>query len=209
MLWAYDRCSTMQQNLDRGLAAIKEYFETYHPGERFEIFTDKQTGKNFDRPDYKTLKRLVKPGDELVIPEVDRLGRNKYENLKELQHFKDNGVIIRVLELPTTLVDYSKLGDELAKMMMETVNNLLLELYSTLAHAEMNKREKRQREGIEAMKARGDWDKYGRPQLVSEKQFVEAYKEVESHSISAIECARRLGIGKTTFYNLRKKYINV
>ena len=209
MLWAYDRCSTMQQNLDRGLAAIKEYFETYHPSERFEIFTDKQTGKNFDRPDYKTLKRLVKPGDELVIPEVDRLGRNKYENLKELQHFKDNGVIIRVLELPTTLVDYSKLGDELAKMMMETVNNLLLELYSTLAHAEMSKREKRQREGIEAMKARGDWDKYGRPQLVSEKQFVEAYKEVESHSISAIECARRLGIGKTTFYNLRKKYINV
>ena len=208
MLWAYDRCSTTQQNLDRGLAAIKEYFETYHPGERYEIFTDKQTGKNFDRPDYKTLKRLVKQGDELVIPEVDRLGRNKYENLKELQHFKDNGVIIRVLELPTTLVDYSKLGDELAKMMMETVNNLLLELYSTLAHAEMSKREKRQREGIEQMKARGEWDKYGRPQLVSEKQFAIAYQAVEEKKITAVECMKQLGVGKTTFYKLRKQYLD-
>ena len=205
MYWAYHRCSTKEQNLDRGIAEISKYFEKNLPGERYNIFTDKQTGKNFDRPQYSILKNVAKAGDEIIITEVDRLGRNKQDTLKELRYFKDNGIIVRILEIPTTLIDYKGLDNMLAQMMMETINNLLIELYSTLAHAEMEKRAKRQREGIEQMKARGDWDKYGRKPIVSEEQFISEYERVESGTISATECMKILGVGKTTYYNMRKR----
>lgn len=207
MRFGYTRTSTTEQHLDRGLAELQKYFDEHEYAGDTRILCDQQTGKNFDRPNYRVMRSMARAGDEIVVTELDRLGRNKAGTLAELKYYKEIGVIVRILEIPTTLIDFNSMENNLARMMMETINNMLIEMYATLAHAEMEKKEKRQREGIEQMKLRGDWDKYGRPQVVSERRFKEEYQRVESGEITAVECIRHLGVGKTTFYNLRKKYI--
>lgn len=112
-----------------------------------------------------------------------------------------------ILALPTTLIDYSTFTDEMAKMMMETVNNMLIEMYASLAHAEMLKRQKRQREGIEAMKERGEWDKYGRPIAYKiTNDFINAYNEWKAGNITAVKAMKLAGMTKSTFYRKVKEY---
>lgn len=145
--YGYHRTSTREQHLDRGIKEITVYCEQNNL-ELEKIFTDQQTGKNFNRPRYQVLKEdVLRAGDELIITEVDRLGRNKQETLKELQYYRDNGISVKILELPTTLMDLSKLDNAMARMLMETINNMLIELYAAMAQAEIEKKEKRQREG--------------------------------------------------------------
>lgn len=83
-----------------------------------------------------------------------------------------------ILEIPTTLVDYSSLDNTMAAMVMETVNNMLIETYTIFAQVEVEKKEKRQREGINAKKERGEWSDYGRPRLIDFDVFKEEYKKV-------------------------------
>ena len=150
---------------------------------------------------------MLRAGDTLIITEVDRLGRNKKEILKELQHLKDMEVRVMVLELPTTLVDLSQMENGLAKLMMETINNLMLEMYASFAEAEMQKKEKRQREGIEAKKRRGEWDDYGRPAVMGAEAFAKAYERVLRQEVTPTVLMRELGMASTTFYRYRKKYL--
>lgn len=104
--YGYHRTSTREQHLDRGIKVITAYCEQNNLGLE-KIFTDQQTGKNFNRPRYQVLKEdVLRAGDELIITEVDRLGRNKQETLKELQYYRDNGIRVKILELPTTLKEY-------------------------------------------------------------------------------------------------------
>ena len=169
------------------------------------IYTDQQTGKNFNRPRYQVLKEdVLRSGDELIITEVDRLGRNKQDTLKELQYFKDNSIRVKILELPTTLMDYSKLDNSMAQMLMETVNNMLIELYAAMAQSEIEKKEKRQREGIQAKKDRGEWADYGRPVKMSIEEFRKEYQKVIVGELKPFELMRQLGLSKSTFY----RYIN-
>jgi len=115
-VYGYHRTSTIEQHLDRGITAIND-FCTKNNLTLDEMFTDQQTGKNFDRPDYITLKRMAKKqGDIIIVSELDRLGRNKEDTLKELQHFKNLGVRLMILEIPTTLVDYSVMDNTMANM---------------------------------------------------------------------------------------------
>lgn len=124
--YGYHRTSTREQHLDRGIKEITTYCEQNNL-ELEKIFTDQQTGKNFNRPRYQVLKEdVLRAGDELIITEVDRLGRNKQETLKELQYYRDNGIRVEILELPTTLMDLSKLDNAMARMLMETINNMLV-----------------------------------------------------------------------------------
>ena len=205
-IYGYHRTSTTEQHLDRGITAINDFCEKNNLT-LDEMFTDQQTGKNFNRPDYITLKRMAKKqGDIIIISELDRLGRSKEDTLKELQHFKSLGVRLMILEIPTTLVDYSAMDNSMANMIMETINNMLIEMYATFAHAEMLKREKRQREGIQAMKDRGEWDKYGRPEAIDFKKFSSEYKKVMSGELRPFECMKLLGMKKPTFYNYARKY---
>jgi len=105
--YGYHRTSTREQHLDRGITEINAYCTTNNL-ELEKIFTDQQTGKNFNRPRYTIMKEdVLRAGDELIITEVDRLGRNKQETLKELQYYRDNGIRVKILELPTTLMDLS------------------------------------------------------------------------------------------------------
>jgi len=205
-IYGYHRTSTIEQHLDRGIKAICDFCEKNNLV-LDEMFTDQQTGKNFDRPDYKILKRMAKkPGDIIIISELDRLGRNKEDTLSELQHYKNLGVRLMILEIPTTLVDYSAMDNSMANMLMETINNMLIEMYATLAHTEMLKREKRQREGIQAMKDRGEWHKYGRPNAISFKKFSKEYAKVVRGELKPFQCMRLLDMKKSTFYAYARKY---
>lgn len=200
----YHRTSTKEQHLDRGLAEIKAYCEQNNIPLK-KIYTDQQTGKNFDRPRYTVMKEdVLEAGDVLIITELDRLGRSKKDTMKEIQHYRDNGIRLMVLELPTTLMDLSKMDNSLQAMMLETINNMMLELYASMAQAEIEKKEKRQREGIEAKKERGEWEDYGRPSIEKPDNWDAVIAQWEGKEITAVEAMKRLGLKKTSFYKLVK-----
>ena len=200
----YHRTSTKEQHLDRGLAEIKAYCEQNNIPLK-KIYTDQQTGKNFDRPRYTVMKEdVLEAGDVLIITELDRLGRSKKDTMREIQHYRDSGIRLMVLELPTTLMDLSKMDNSLQAMMLETINNMMLELYASMAQAEIEKKEKRQREGIEAKKKRGEWEDYGRPSIEKPDNWDAVIAQWEGKEITAVEAMKRLGLKKTSFYKLVK-----
>lgn len=200
----YHRTSTKEQHLDRGLAEIKAYCEQNNIPLK-KIYTDQQTGKNFDRPRYTVMKEdVLEAGDVLIITELDRLGRSKKDTMKEIQHYRDNGIRLMVLELPTTLMDLSKMDNSLQAMMLETINNMMLELYASMAQAEIEKKEKRQREGIKAKKDRGEWEDYGRPSIEKPDNWDIVIAQWKEKEITAVEAMKRLGLKKTSFYKLVK-----
>lgn len=81
---------------------------------------------------------VVRTGDALITTEIDRLGRTKQDTLDELRKLREKNVRVMALELPTTLMDYSSIDNEMAKMMMETINNMMIELYASMAEAEID-----------------------------------------------------------------------
>lgn len=109
------------------------------------------------------------------------------------------------MELPTTLMDLSKLDNAMARMLMETINNMLIELYAAMAQAEIEKKEKRQREGIQAKKERGEWDDYGRPAIMTVEAFAKEYEKVQSGELRPFQLMKKLGMSKTTFYRYVKR----
>lgn len=202
--YGYHRTSTREQHLDRGIAEISAYCLANNL-ELEKIFTDQQTGKNFIRPRYLIMKEdVLRPGDELIITEVDRLGRNKQDTLGELQYYRDKGIRVKILELPTTLIDLSKMDNSMARMVLETINNMLIELYAAMAQAEIEKKEKRQREGLESKKARGEWDDYGRPAVMPVEAFAKEYEKVMSGELRPFQLMHQLGMSKASFY----RYVN-
>lgn len=142
----YARVSTKEQNLDRQIAV----FKNMGAPER-DIITDKESGKNLERKGYTALKNtLLRRGDTLVIKSLDRLSRSKADIKNELQYFKDNGIRLKVLDLPTTLTDCPK-GQE---WVWDMVNNILIEVLGTIAQQERETTHIRQKEGITAAKAK-------------------------------------------------------
>ncbi|MHA9741054.1 recombinase family protein [Robinsoniella peoriensis] len=205
-IYGYHRTSTQDQHLDRGIMEIENYCNNNNL-ELVKIYTDQQTGKNFNRPRYMVLKEdVLRSGDILIISELDRLGRNKQDTLKELQYYKESGIRVMILEIPTTLQDLSGMENSMAKMILDTINNMLIELYATIAQAEIEKKEKRQQEGIIAKKARGEWEDYGRPKAMDFNEFRIAYERVVNGNIRPFELMKELGLTKPTFYRYKKQY---
>lgn len=205
---AYHRTSTKDQHLDRGITELNTFCVSngisLYKG---KVYTDQQTGKNFDRPRYLMLKdEILEKGDCLIITEMDRLGRNKKAILDELRYFRDNDIRVMILEIPTTLQDLSRLNNAMAAMIMETINNMLIELYATMAEAEIKKKEKRQQEGIQAKKDRGEWDDYGRPRVMDLKEFAVCYESVVQGKKKPFELMHELNISKPTFYRYKREY---
>lgn len=193
MLIGYCRVSTTEQNLDRQIKSLKNY-----GCER--IYCDKLTGKNFNRPEYTKLKDTIRSGDTLVVHEFDRLGRNKRLTLKEIQHFKENNVRLVALNLPTTQLNTND------NLMLETINNIIIELYTMMAQDEVEKREKRQKEGIKLALEKGV--KFGRKKTEYPKEWSSVIKLVENRTINNIKAMEILGLKKTTYYKLLKEYKN-
>lgn len=213
LYFAYHRTSTEDQHLDRGLNEINDFISTHDIKLINDIYTDQCTGKNFDRPTYKDLIKamdIVKqasPNEKisLIVTELDRLGRNKQLTLKEIRKMQDKGIRLMVLEIPTTLTELPK-DSSIATMIMETINNMLIEMYASFAQAELEKKEKRQREGIAAKKARGEWDDYGRPRALDFDKFCREYERVLQGAIKPTECMKLLGMTKPTYYRYVKEY---
>ena len=186
----YARVSTREQNLDRQLEA----FRALGADER-EIITDKESGKNLDRPGYQALKTaMLRPGDTLVVKSLDRLSRSKSDIHNELQWFKDNSIRLKVIDLPTTMMDLPS-GQE---WVFEMVNNILIEVLGTIAEQERLTIRQRQREGIAAAKAKGKH--LGRPATVLPDNWDEVIALWRSGQISAKEAMQRTGVKRTHFY---------
>ena len=204
-VYGYHRTSTKEQHLDRGIQEITQFCKENHY-KLEKIYTDQQTGKNFSRPRYTVLRDdILREGDILIITEVDRLGRNKKDTVEELRILANRNIRVMILEIPTTLQDLSKMDNAMAKMILETVNHMLIELYAAMAQAEIEKKEKRQREGIEQMKARGEWDNYGRPRVQKPKNWDEVIKRWQAGEITAVEAMRLTGMKKSSFYKMVKE----
>lgn len=199
MKLGYIRVSTKEQNIARQ----KKELLAHGVEERF-LFVDKSTGRSFNREQYQVLKVALRPGDELYVHELDRLGRNKKAISEELQYFKDHNIIIRILDVPTTMMNYSTLNNEMAKSMLEMINNLLIEVLSTLAEQELAKIHKRQAEGIEAARAKGI--KFGRPIIPFPENFSDIYNEWKQGMLLGVEARKKLGITHSTFYRMVKRY---
>jgi DNA invertase Pin-like site-specific DNA recombinase len=97
--------------------------------------------------------------------------------------------------------------NSMARMMMETINNMLIEMYAVFAQVEIEKKEKRQKEGIAAKKLRGEWDDYGRPTVMEAAAFASAYTRVEKGKITATALQRELGLSHSTFYRYRATHL--
>ena len=206
MYYGYHRVSTKQQHLDRGVEAIEKFCkERNYPLEK--IFTDKLSGKNFDRPRYIVLKEdVLRKGDTLILHELDRLARTKKGIAEELAYFDRMGVRVMILNIPTTLIDLSDAPEGMYKTVMETINHMVIEIYSMQAQTELELKEKRQREGIEAMKARGEWHRYGRPRKMDREEFESAYKRVVNGEIGSLALMRELGLNRDTYFRYVREY---
>lgn len=205
--FAYVRVSSREQNPERQLEAIRAYCPDIA---KDRIFTDKLSGRDFDRPQYQALKTIlanmasVSDGNEpiqLIVEELDRLGRNKEQVKAELEWFKANGIIIRILELPTTLMDMSVSEN---RWVFDMASNILIEVYSAIAQQENEKRRKRQAEGIALAKQKGVY-KGRKPVEVDWEAFRAVYTQWKLGRITATAAMNILSMKKSTFYRRVKE----
>lgn len=192
--FGYARVSTAHQHEDRQIAALLEYGI-----EERSIIVDKESGKDFNRLGYLSLKeKLLRPGDTLVVTELDRLGRNKVMVKSELEWFKSENIRVRILSIPTTLIDCDQ------DWVLDMVSNILIEVMASVAEEERVKIHRRQEEGIAVAKAKGV--RFGRPPIAKPDNYEKVMALVDSGQIKAVEAMRELGVKKTTFYKLRQTY---
>ena len=191
----YARVSTREQNLDRQIEA----FRALGADER-DIITDKESGKDIDRPGYRALRdSLLRPGDTLVVKSIDRLSRSKADIKAELEHYKRNGIRVKIVDLPTTMIDLPEGQD----WVIEMANNILIEVLGTIAEQERLTIRQRQAEGIAAARAQGR--NLGRRAVQPPEGFGEAVRRWRAGEITAAEAMRQTGVKKTTFYKLVKE----
>lgn len=191
----YARVSSTDQNLDRQLSAFYELGATDR-----DIITDKQSGKDLNRPGYQALKNgLLREGDTLVIKSLDRLSRNKNDIKNELQYFKENNIRLKVIDLPTTMVDMP----DGQTWVVEMVNNILIEVLSSIAEQERATIKARQSEGIAAAHNKGV--KFGRPHIEYPANWNAIIKRWQAGEITAAKAMELTGTKRTTFYKLVKQ----
>ena len=187
MEYGYARVSTKEQNEQRQIVALEEFGL-----DRKQIFTDKQSGKNFERTNYRKLVRRLKEGDTLVVKSIDRLGRNYEEILEQWRIItKDKGAAIVVLDMP--LLDTRRNRDLTGTL----IADIVLQLLSYVAQTEREFIRQRQAEGIAVAKAQGV--RFGRPPLAQPKEFPAVPQAWLKKEISAREAARRLSVTHKTF----------
>lgn len=193
-VYGYVRVSTQDQNEDRQMIALKE------AGCRENmIFKDKQSGKNFNRPQYKLMVKQLKPGDIIYVKSIDRLGRNYEEIIEQWRYLtKERGVDIVVLDMP--LLDTRRGKD----LMGTFISDIVLQILSFVSENERKNIRERQREGIDAAKVRGV--RFGRPERPLPVNFVPIYREWKSKKIPLAKAAKACGMPQGTFYHKAKKY---
>ena len=195
-IWGYARVSSKEQNEDRQVVELQPLVTT-----ESHLLVEKKSGKNFDRPIYKSLKNIMREGDVLVIKSLDRLGRNYDQMKEEWKDLSDRGIKIKVLDTP--MLDTSKYDDEL---MGKFVSDIVLNVLSFVAENERKNIKQRQAEGIATAKMNGV--QFGRPVIPYPDDFIQVYNDWKKGKIKAIEAIGVLGLKKTTFYKMAKQYEN-
>ena len=187
MIYGYIRVSTREQNEDRQLIALREMAVP-----KTNLFMDKQSGKDFQRPQYKKLVRKLKKDDLLYIKSIDRLGRN-YEEIQNQWRIltKEKGVDIVVLDMP--LLDTRRGKD----LMGTFLSDIVLQVLSFVAENERTNIRQRQAEGIAAAKARGV--RFGRPPRPLPENYHSAYQRWKAGAITGTAAARECGMPLSTF----------
>ena len=193
-IYGYARVSSKDQNLDRQVVELEKYVD-----ERF-IFTDKASGKDMDRVQYQLLRKVAQKGDTIVIKSLDRLGRNKQQIKQELEYYKAEGVRVKILDIPTSMMEVPE-GQE---WLIDMINNLLIEVLSTMAEQERVNIKQRQAEGIAVAKVKGKH--LGRPVIAVDDSFVNTYKQWKAGKITAVKAMELSGLSKATFYRKVKEY---
>lgn len=192
--YGYVRVSSRDQNEDRQLDALRGM-----EIEERNIFIDKQSGKDFERPQYKRLVRKVRREDLICIKSIDRLGRNYTEIQEQWRYFmKEKGADIVVLDMP--LLDTRRGKD----LMGTFLSDIVLQVLSFAAENERTNIRQRQAEGIAAAKARGV--RFGRPQIIMPEYFGKTVRSWERKEITVEEAVRRCGVSESTFYRRLREY---
>lgn len=187
-VYGYIRVSTKEQCEDRQLIALREFSVPEQ-----NIFMDKISGKDFNRPQYQQLIGKLCPGDTLVLKSIDRLGRNYEEILNQWRIItKEMRVDVVVLDMP--LLDTRQTGKDLTGTF---VADLVLQILSYVAQTERENTRQRQMEGIAAAKLRGV--RFGRPRKEVPSDFQRLKTEWGNKKISSREAAKQLGIAQDTF----------
>ncbi len=192
--YGYIRVSSADQNEDRQLLAMRE---AKVPEDR--IFLDKQSGKDFNRTNYKRLVKKLKPGDLLCIKSIDRLGRN-YEEIQDQWRYltREKGVDIAVLDMP--LLDTRRGKD----LMGTFLSDIVLQVLSFVAENERINIRQRQAEGIAAAKKRGV--RFGRPNVQPPEDFPAIVAEWEAGRLGFRDALERTGLAEATFYRRLREY---
>ena len=202
MIFGYCRVSSKEQNEQRQINALNAECNNID-----KIYIDKASGKDFNREQYKELKKTAREGDIIIIKELDRLGRNKTQIKQELQYYKEHNINVVILNIPTTKMLLNMDLKE-NKWIVDMVNNILIEVLSTIAEEERLKIKQRQAEGIAIAKKEGKYK--GRKAITKEdlpKNFSKLYKQWESKSINATQFTKLLGLkSRTTLYKYIKVY---
>lgn len=193
--FGYARVSSKDQNLDRQLAALRE--KGVPAG---QIYTDKLSGKDFDRPGYRRLLRKIGAGDEIYIKSIDRLGRN-YEEIIEQWRF-----ITRIKNADIIVMDFPLLDTRASQngLTGKFIADITLQILSYVAQLERETIRRRQREGIRAAMLRGV--RFGRPPLPLPDGFEEVYARWRAKEIGKREAARLLHTNHTTFGRWAQRY---
>jgi len=195
-IYGYVRVSTKEQNEDRQLIALHEVGVLQK-----NIYMDKQSGKDFNRPQYKKLLKKIKPSDLLYIKSIDRLGRN-YEEIQNQWRIitKEKNADIYVIDMP--LLDTRRGKDLLGTF----ISDLVLQLLSFVAENERTNIKQRQAEGIAAAKAKGI--RFGRPPKPLPDNFHEAYQRWKQGEITGTTAAKECGMPLSTFRYRAEIYEN-
>lgn len=193
-IYGYVRVSSTDQNEERQMVALAEAGVPEK-----NIFMDKQSGKSFDRPQYKKMVKKLKSGDLLYVLSIDRLGRN-YEEIQNQWRVitKEIGTDICVLDMP--LLD-TRQGKDL---MGTFIADLVLQILSFVAQSERENIKKRQEQGIAAAKAKGV--RFGRPEIPLPDNFGKLVKDWEKKRISFEEVLKLCNMSEATFYRKLREY---
>ena len=193
--FAYCRVSSTDQNEDRQVEAMLEL----GINER-DIFVDKCSGKDFDRPQYKALKLQLREGDVLVIKSIDRLGRNYKQICEEWREIvRDIKANIKVVDMP--ILDTTRTDG----LIGEVISDIVLQLLGYVAEQERAFIKQRQAEGIKLAKEKGK--RLGKPPIQYPENWNDVYPIWTSGSITAREAMKRLNLKPTSFYKLAKNYL--
>ena len=195
--YGYCRVSSTGQNLDRQIEQLRQYVKAEN------IITDKQSGKDLERPGYQALKGALglRKGDTLYITSLDRLSRNKSDIKNELQWFKENGIRLMILDLPSSMIEVPD-GQE---WILEMINNILIEVLSSMAEQERLTIRKRQAEGIAIAKKEGKY-KGGTKKTVDSELLDSNLILYRSGKITKSAFAKNIGVSRPTLDRILSEY---